>query len=122
MKTIEVGTHVTDSGGRTYTFAGPREDGRSGSRVTYKLGAHSEAAEIQTDPRTVIPTAEMPNDLPLKDARIEVANDKAGRPGAWAGSWRAQTPGDTAPHWHKTKRDAVESAARRLVIQDWWNG
>ena len=116
--TLGVGTVVCDGAGQSYEYGGPLD--RPGYRIRYTL---SGSDSIYCDPLKVMPTAAHPIHLDVKDARITVAEDPFGRPArSIAGVWRAQVPGDETPYWHKTKGAAVEQAARRLAIADWWAG
>jgi hypothetical protein len=118
--TIEVGDVVSDAHGDTFRYGGPSEAGTSRT-VSYDM-RHGGSPTILCDPETLVPLGILPElaDLNRKDPRITVANDKAGSPGSWVGSWRAEIPGDTHPRWSKTKGAATAEAARRLLIADWW--
>jgi hypothetical protein len=118
-KTIKPETTITDQRGDEYTYGGLQDGGLPGG-CTISFGvAAGGLPVIRCEPEKVIPSAELPK-LDKKDPRIEVANDKAGRPTSWGGNWRAQVPGDLSPYWHKTKTEAVTHAALRLAIRAWW--
>ena len=59
--------------------------------------------------------------LNLKDPRIAVIKNKAGRPVTWVGEWSAQVAGEEGQwsSWDRTKKEAVLKVARRLAIRDW---
>ena len=121
MSTIELGMTVVDSKGTQYAYAGEHKNGRTGQSVSYRVGG-GELPAITTDARYLMPASAVDQARLLdlrKDDRVSVVNDKAGRPGTWAGPWRALTPGDTQPTWHTTKRDALSVAAGRLAIAEW---
>jgi hypothetical protein len=117
-KTIPTGTTVMDDYGTNYVYGGDAEHAGF-QTVEFGIGRGG-LPTLHCDPRTIAPAEAMPADLDKKDARIVVANDKAGRPGSWVGPWRAEVPGDKGPRWSRTKGEAVERAARRLAIRDWW--
>jgi hypothetical protein len=122
-RSIETGTLVIDQHGDTLRYGGTGEDAGQDpfmSRVVYD-SRHSHPT-IKCNPHMVAPADAVPElkDLDRKDPRITVANDKAGRPNTWSGSWRSQIPGDLNPRWFRTKGEATAEAARRLAIAGWW--
>lgn len=117
---LKTGTLVYDNSGMLASFIEPGPD--SDPRIVRLIAGigRGEHPGIETVPEAVIPAIHAPKVLPIKDPRITVAKDPAGRPGTWVGPWRAQVPTDANPHWHRTKRDALTDAAWRLVIGDFW--
>ena len=118
--TIEKGTIITDSRGSQFIYGGQPEE-RDAGQVTVQFGIGSgQMPTMICNPSNVIPSEKLPT-IDTKDRRIIVANDKNGRPTSWGGNWRAQAPCDIFPHWHKTKTEALDHAARRIAIYDWHN-
>jgi len=118
-KAIAVGTTVTDDTGREYRYGGGNEERASMFSISFDM-RHGGLPTIKCGAGGVAPIGQVTT-LDKKDPRIVWANDKAGRPGTWTGTWRAQAECDEFPHWHKTKTEALERAARRLAIADWHN-
>ena len=118
-KAIAVGITVTDDTGHEYRYGGEDEDRGGMTSISFDM-RFGGLPTIKCSAGGVAPIGQVTT-LDKKDPRIVWANDKAGRPGTWTGTWRAQAECDEFPHWHKTKTEALERAARRLAIADWHN-
>lgn len=56
-----------------------------------------------------------------KDSRIAVTKQPENRPGTWVGPWAASIAGEEnkSTGWYRTKKEGVETIARKLAIRDW---
>lgn len=116
--TLSVGDLVVTSDG-VYVWAGSADAIEGISTISYDL-RYGTTPKISIEADQVAP-AVLDESLNLKDSRIAVVKDKAGRPVTWVGEWHAQVAGeeDKWGSWERTKKDAVLKVARRLAIQDW---
>lgn len=109
--TIAVGDTVISWGWESaITYGGPDEHG---SEQVFVIGVGHGGVTVKCPPERVAPA-----DTPLadaKDPRIKIDKYKSA---AWIGDWWLRLPGVRASG-HKTKRDAVATARRRLAILDW---
>jgi hypothetical protein len=117
-QTVSVGDLVVTTSG-VYRWAGSVDAIEGMSRVSYDL-RNGGVPRISIEADMVAP-ADLDRTLNLKDPRIAVVKDKAGRPATWVGEWSAQVAGEEGKwvSWERTKRDAVQKVARRLAIRDW---
>lgn len=115
---VSVGDIVVTTSG-IYRWAGSVDSIQGMSRVSYDLrNGGIPSISIEAD---MVAPAVLDATLNLKDPRIAVVKDKAGRPATWVGEWSAQVAGEEGKWvaWERTKRDAVQKVARRLAIRDW---
>lgn len=117
---ITTGSIVRDDHGKKYAYEGEGDHDNS-FQMVFHVGS-SALPGARCAANLVIPESAVPESFPsaadLKAAAFlaGVQNDKSGRPGTWAGSWRATLPA-MRPRWFHTKREAVAWAAWRTLIR-----
>lgn len=116
--TVAIGDLVLTSDG-VYVWAGSADAIEGISTISYDL-RNGGIPKISIEADQVAP-AVLDETLNLKDPRIAVVKDKAGRPVTWVGEWHAQVAGEEGKwsSWERTKKEAVLKVARRLAIRDW---
>lgn len=117
---VAIGDLVLTADG-VYVWAGSVDAVAGISTISYDL-RNGGVPKISVEADQVAP-AFLNESLNLKDPRISVVKDKAGRPVTWVGEWHATVAGeeDQWSSWERTKKDAVLKVARRLAIRDWQN-
>lgn len=117
-QTVSVGDLVLTADG-VYRWAGSADAIEGMNTISYDL-RNGGVPRISIEADMVAP-ASLDSVLNLKDSRIAVVKNKAGRPVTWVGEWSAQVAGeeDKWTAWERTKREAVLKVARRLAIRDW---
>lgn len=116
--TVAIGDLVLTSDG-VYVWAGSADAIEGISTISYDL-RNGGFPKISIEADMVAP-AVLDETLNLRDSRISVVKDKAGRPVTWVGEWHAQVAGEEGKwsSWERTKKEAVLKVARRLAIRDW---
>jgi hypothetical protein len=112
---IAAGTLVLTLGGNHYVYGGPHE---TPGRAVTSFSLRGEATVIKCDMDAVAPV-EVEASVNLKDPRISVTKQPEMRTATWQGPWAAEVEGGEGKSWHRTKRDGIETSARRLAIRDW---
>lgn len=122
-KTIDKGALVFTSHGHEYIYGG--DSGRSGMRITARIGSGDKHSMLETAVTNVAPVAEAYVPA-FPHPWISVYNAKATAPrksAPWYAAVLLDGLGMESPDsWHKTKRDAVAWARHTLAIATWHEG